>query len=456
MYLPFPECLTTQEATIRSSVEGFFLFSIYAEIVFRRGRSRRCEEVTLERARHANILNSHVNVSCVTDWRRGYEGGPIEVGMNQVMETHGKRSSSMTFAMRWKHENLRLIVLSAIISIAMTFMFLVLLYGSADKSVSVVVNGQETVVKTKQWVLQRLLDEQAITVGPHDEVSSPLNASIKDGDRIEIKQAVPVTVKADGKTSTVYTTEKTVQAAIGKLNIPVRDQDRVNPSLDTAVSKAMTVTVTRVDTKVSETERTLPFSIVKKQDPTLDKGKEKLVQSGKNGLVIERVEKKYENGVLVSSKLVDKVVQTHTVSQVVAIGSKKDVHTLSSNASTASYSKSGVTFKAKKILKNVTLTAYSAGVASTGKDENHPGYGITASGAKVKEGRTIAVDPDVIPIGWWVYIEGIGFRRAEDTGSAINGNKIDVYFDSTNYANKFGRKKGYTVYVLGPNKPSAS
>lgn len=378
------------------------------------------------------------------------------MGMIQaIKETHGKRSSSMTFAMRWKHENLRLIVLSAIISIAMTFMFLVLLYGSADKSVSVVVNGQETVVKTKQWVLQRLLDEQAITVGPYDEVSHPLNASIKDGDRIEIKVAVPVTVKADGKTSTVYTTEKTVQAAIGKLNIPVRDQDRVTPSLETAVSKAMTVTVTRVDTKVSEIERTLPFSIVKKQDPTLETGKEKLVQTGKNGVVVERVEKKYENGVLVSSKLVDKVVEKHTVSQVVAIGSKKSVHTLSA-ASTASYSKSGVTFKAKKILKNVTLTAYTAGVASTGKDESHPGYGITASGAKVKEGRTIAVDPDVIPIGWWVYIEGIGFRRAEDTGSAINGNKIDVYFDSTSYANKFGRKKGYTVYVLGPTKPTAS
>nr|WP_283094508.1 3D domain-containing protein [Paenibacillus sp. ATY16] len=375
--------------------------------------------------------------------------------MIQAKETHGKRSSSMTFAMRWKHENLRLIVLSAIISIAMTFMFLVLLYGSADKSVSVVVNGQETVVKTKQWVLQRLLDEQAITVGPYDEVSHPLNASIKDGDRIEIKYAVPVTVKADGKTSTVYTTEKTVQAAIGKLNIPVRDQDKVIPSLDTQISKAMTVTVTRIDTKVAENERTLPFSIVKKQDPTLEKGKEKLVQSGKNGVVIERVEKKYENGVLVSSKLVDKVVQKHTVSQVVAVGSKKDVHTLSA-ASTGSYTKSGVTFKAKKILKNVTLTAYSAGVASTGKDESHPGYGITASGAKVKEGRTIAVDPDVIPIGWWVYIEGIGFRRAEDTGSAINGNKIDVYFDSTSYANKFGRKKGYTVYVLGPTKPTAS
>ncbi|MFX3634156.1 MAG: ubiquitin-like domain-containing protein [Candidatus Pristimantibacillus sp.] len=382
------------------------------------------------------------------------------MGIIQAKETHGKRSSSMSFALRWKRENLRLIILSAIISIAMTFMFLVLLYGSANKSVSVVVNGQETVVETKQWVLQRLLDEQAITIGPHDEVSTPLNASIKDGDRIEINFAVPVVVVADGKTSTVYTTEKTVQAAIEELNISVRDQDKVSPSLSTLVAGDMKVTVTRVDKKVSEKERTTPFSIVKKQDPTLEKGKEKLVQTGKKGLVVEHVEKQYENGVLVSEKIVNKVVEAKAVNQVVAVGTKKAepvVKVLSSSSPNVStVTKNGVTFKAKKTLSNVTLTAYSAGVASTGKDESHPDYGITASGAKVQEGRTIAVDPKVIPIGWWVYIEGIGFRRAEDTGGAVKGNKIDVYFDSNKVATKFGKKKGYTVYVLGPNKPSSS
>ncbi|KRE45236.1 3D domain-containing protein [Paenibacillus sp. Soil522] len=382
------------------------------------------------------------------------------MGILQVKDTHGKRSSSMSFALRWKRENLRLILLSATISIAMTFMFLVLLYGTAVKSVSVVVNGQETIVETKQWVLQRLLDEQAIAIGPHDEVSIPLNAAIKDGDRIEVTHAVPVIVKADGKTSTVYTTERTVKAAIEELHIPVRSQDKVVPPLNTAINAELTVTVVRVDTKVSETERAMPFSIVKKKDPTLEAGKEKLVQTGKEGLIVEHIEKQYEDGVLISKKMVSKVVETSAVDQVIAIGTKKEepkVTVLSNRSpSIASLSKSGITFKARKVLKNVTLTAYSAGVASTGKDESHPQYGITASGARVQEGRTIAVDPKVIPIGWWVYIEGIGFRRAEDKGSAIKGNKIDVYFDSTKIANKFGRKKGITVYVLGPNRPTAS
>ncbi|NBD28106.1 DUF348 domain-containing protein [Paenibacillus sp. T1] len=364
----------------------------------------------------------------------------------------------MSFALRWKHENVRLIVLSAMISIAMTFMFLVLLYGTADKHVSVVLNGRETIVSTKQWVLQRLLDEQAITIGTHDKVSMPLDGGISDGDRIIIDQAVPLKVKADGKVRTLYTTERTVQAAIDQADIAVRGQDKVTPSLAAALEPNMTITVTRIDKKVSETSYPVPFTVVKKNDPQLALGKQKLVQSGKQGKVVKRYETVFADGVPVSQTLVEKLTPESAVNQVVSVGTKKPepkVTMLSAQSSRSTYTKHGVTFNAKKVLKNVTLTAYSAGVASTGKGKNHPEYGITASGARVHEGRTIAVDPRVIPIGYWVYIEGIGFRRAEDTGSAIKGSKIDVYFDSESYADRFGLKRGYTVYVLGPKKPES-
>jgi 3D (Asp-Asp-Asp) domain-containing protein len=55
------------------------------------------------------------------------------------------------------------------------------------------------------------------------------------------------------------------------------------------------------------------------------------------------------------------------------------------------------------------------------------GDGITFTGTEATVGRTVAVDPAVIPLGSWLYIQGIGWRKAEDTGSAVRGNIIDIY-----------------------------
>lgn len=54
------------------------------------------------------------------------------------------------------------------------------------------------------------------------------------------------------------------------------------------------------------------------------------------------------------------------------------------------------------------------------------GFSGTATGTEITPGRTIAVDPSVIPLGTHVYIDGVGWRVAEDTGGAIKGNIIDL------------------------------
>lgn len=63
--------------------------------------------------------------------------------------------------------------------------------------------------------------------------------------------------------------------------------------------------------------------------------------------------------------------------------------------------------------------------------------GATASGVMPVANRTIAVDTSVIPFGTKVVINGNTYV-AEDTGSAIVGNRIDIYFDSHQEALNFG------------------
>ena len=66
--------------------------------------------------------------------------------------------------------------------------------------------------------------------------------------------------------------------------------------------------------------------------------------------------------------------------------------------------------------------------------------GITSSGERATEGITIAADPNVLPEGTEVYIEGVGRRIVQDVGGAIKGNKLDVFFSQHSDALNFGRQ----------------
>jgi len=83
------------------------------------------------------------------------------------------------------------------------------------------------------------------------------------------------------------------------------------------------------------------------------------------------------------------------------------------------------------------LTMYAATVEQCGNT-----LGITASGKKVTtnpECHTVAVDPKVIPLGTKLLIEGYDgiVFEATDTGSAINGNDVDIFTDSESESKQF-------------------
>ncbi|NMO97732.1 ubiquitin-like domain-containing protein [Paenibacillus lemnae] len=418
------------------------------------------------------------------------------MGVFQPEETHDSQSSSMSYAIRWKHDFLRHLMLAAFGAIAITLLVLLIIHNKSGKEIQLVVDGRVTTVETHGALLHDVLEEQAISLKPEDDVSMPLNGSLQNGDRIVINRAIPVTVTADGKTDTVFTTQGTVESVLQEAGVTIQGEDKVSPSLDSKLSAQTDIRIIRVTKqKVKETEER-SFRIIKTADPSLVKGDNRVIQAGAPGIIVHHIEKVYQDGKLVSKEVVSKEVQRKTKDKVIAVGTKKVVvpkpepviekeepvlvkkeqvkqnteapavkkPAVTRTAAKAApvkpkaavkkapaakpsnvASKAGVDFQYKKVLNNVSMTAYSS---------EQPGIGTrTASGTRVTEGRTIAVDPNVIPIGWWVYIEGIGFRRAEDTGGAIKGNKIDVYYDSLRAALNFGRKNGGKVYVIGPVKP---
>lgn len=321
--------------------------------------------------------------SCITlDGEAMKEDG--EVGTFQPEETHESRSSSKSFALRWKHENMRQMALIAIFSIALTIMILLVVYGQAGKQISLVIDGKAQVVETRTGMLQEMLEEQSITVSPHDKVSMSMNGAITDGDRIVIERAVPVNITADGDTKTLYTTDSSVEDAIQKSGIQVESNDKVYPALGTAIKAEMKIRVVRVTKRTVEVEQPIAYKVIKTADPSLYKGDNRVVVNGKEGKLVQHIEKVFQDGELVSKKMVRKSVANNRVDKVIAVGTKAkpvvkepEIQTVSAQTSTtkkatttnskktsASGSKvitvSGTSFKYSKVLKNVSMTAYSS------------------------------------------------------------------------------------------------
>lgn len=97
----------------------------------------------------------------------------------------------------------------------------------------------------------------------------------------------------------------------------------------------------------------------------------------------------------------------------------------------------------------VTATAYCPCEKCCGIwAKNRPnGVVYTASGAIAQEGVTVAADWGVYPAGTVLYIEGMGEYIVQDVGGAVNGNHIDVYFDTHEEAVNFGKQTAF-VEVL--------
>lgn len=133
---------------------------------------------------------------------------------------------------------------------------------------------------------------------------------------------------------------------------------------------------------------------------------------------------------------------------IISTPHKEEIHTIPNKV----YAKGKPKHSKKKTIKNnyeylgeYTLTAYCGCRHCSG------GWGSkTSTGTTCKAGKTIAVDPKVIPYGSIIRINSQEYT-AEDCGGGVKGKHIDIYFDSHSEAINFGIQKA-KVYRKKPPK----
>ncbi|MGE7930510.1 ubiquitin-like domain-containing protein [Lysinibacillus xylanilyticus] len=360
------------------------------------------------------------------------------------------------------------------------------LYQGTKKSVTLDADGEKIEVTTHAKTVEQLLQDQNIDVAEHDKISPSLNTKIVNGLAISWEQAKEVTISVDGNQSKVWTTETQVKDILKEANIEVSEHDSLAQGLDTEVgadnkidiqkafqvslvdgvnkrqvwSTSTTVanflkqqgiqlnefdrvennlkdvitpqskiTVVRVEKVIDVVEESLDFAIEKKQDASLQQGKQKVVTSGQKGLMTKTYEVVKENGQVVAKNLQSKNVVKESKKQVVAVGTKTVVASAATVSRGSSEPASGKEFY-------VTATAYTPNCTGCS--------GISATGINLKSNsglKVIAVDPSVIKLGSKVWVEGYGTAIAGDTGGAIKGNRIDILVQSESQASNWGVRK---------------
>jgi uncharacterized protein YabE (DUF348 family) len=300
------------------------------------------------------------------------------------------------------------------------------------KTITVVIDGEQRKIVTYRNTVAQALKTNDILLGPKDKINISLDSKVIDKQSINIKKAVNVTVRVDGKDISILSPEDNIGSMFLAEGIALRDTDKVVPDKSASLTQGMNVKIVRVDIKTITETVPVRFKEVIKVNKSLANTKKLISQEGKDGEKKVTTQITYEDGKEVSREIVGETIIKNARDKVIVQGTYPYMP-VSRNGSIMSYSR---VFQAK-------ATAYWA-VSGIGKT-------YTASGRLAvwnPDGySTIAVDRSIIPYGTKLFIEGYGFAIAADTGSAIIGNKIDVYFNTIQQARSWGAKY-VKVYVL--------
>ncbi len=336
---------------------------------------------------------------------------------------------------------------------------------------------QMTVHQSYTSNTDEVLAEAGIQISRDDYVSLPDSAPGDGVVEVHIERSHSVTLDVFGETRQLSTLGDTVGQALERAGIPLGAQDMVEPDVSTPITEGMSIVLWH-QTLAFETEtEDIPFETVRAASDKLDEGKEEKTREGVTGQKTLVYEISMRNGAEEGRRLVSEEVTTPKQDAVIEYGTKKaepptkaTTDKTDKSAKSGKASKPSVTLKENAVVKpdedsdagkggtlvtpsgdeirykkalNVTATAYTT--------EGHKNK-RTARGTIARVGA-IAVDPRVIPLGTRVYIEipggkwFYGYAVCEDTGGAIKGNIIDLFFNTESECLKFGRRKAI-VYIL--------
>ena len=326
---------------------------------------------------------------------------------------------------------------------------------------------QTKTIRTFQKNIQEVLDSQDIVLAEADTVNIPLDSSVEDNSELVVKRGKQITVKTNEGETVCVVTKANVMEALEEIGCEVGELDEVYPPRSANLNSDMDtddmIEVVSVENKEEITIEPIAFETEYIEDDSILLGEADVVSEGEEGelWIIENVT--YKNGVEIAREKTGEEIVKNPVNRIIANGTKvareesvpekADIKpmedTEESGGSQASSQSTQDTINGYSYSKKIrmTATAYSTSPAENG------GWSVSAMGNALRHG-IVAVDPSIIPLGSTVYVEAAdgswvyGMASAEDTGTSIKGNRIDLCYEGSPAEVNMLGIRDCIVYVL--------
>ena len=257
-------------------------------------------------------------------------------------------------------------------------------WGHVDKTVSLVVDGQPTQLQTSAATVGDVLASAGYRVGSHDLLAPSPATAVHNGSEIVLRRGrllvldvdgvttnvwttaptvadalaqlgystadftsvsrsrrLPltptdisvrtpklVTIKHDGQTQNVTTTDSTVGQMLADLSITVGPQDKLTPAAGTAINDDELVILQRVTSAEIMRTASVPFATTTQPDPSAMQGTTQIVRAGKAGEAQITYAVVYVDGTIAGETKIKTVLLTAPVNQVQRVGTKSPPPTI--------------------------------------------------------------------------------------------------------------------------------
>ena len=347
----------------------------------------------------------------------------------------------------------------------------------------VITDGERIVIHTSSATdPAEVLDEAGLTLGSDDTYTTQGGDGVSE---ITVRRNLTILIDNCGKELTLEASAGTVKALLEQLDIMPDANSTVSVALDAPLYDGMEIAITRTILSTETYTKAIPYETTYYEDDTLPIGTQAVISEGRNGEMICTAEVTYRNGVETNRNVIKQILNRQATPRIIAIGTADPLADIdfsqfdvsdSNDTVAEEYPPEQTTPEEESepededpveenepadeeidypIIGENTITTASGEVlaythtmtveatAYTKTDAGCDDW--TATGTLARYGA-IAVDPSVIPYGTRMYIVSwdgsvvYGYATAEDCGGAINGARVDLYYDTYEECIQFGRR----------------